>query len=113
MEIPGYTAMGQLALGDKQLLDRLFQQLQPRISEMTFAGLYLFRRGHDYCLARVGESLAGLGTGDDGRKYCLPPLGGDIASALDMLFAQGVELYGADDESVARHPERRLTVGDA
>lgn len=113
MEIPGYTAMGQLALGDKQLLDRLFQQLQPRISEMTFAGLYLFRRGHDYRLARVGESLAGLGTGYDRRRYCLPPLGGDIASALDMLFAQGVELYGADDESVARHPERRLTVGDA
>jgi hypothetical protein len=34
MEIPVCPAMRHLAPGDKQLLDRLFLQLQPRISAL-------------------------------------------------------------------------------
>jgi hypothetical protein len=89
-------------MGDKPLLDNIFGTLQPRISEFTFAGLYLFRRAHGYTLAQRADALLLLGRGYDGRRYFLPPLGGDTAGALDALFSDGLELYGAD-EAFAAH----------
>ena len=50
MAIPPYPASRPLALTDKPLLDELFALLQPRISEFTFANLYLFRAAHAYRL---------------------------------------------------------------
>ena len=97
MEIPRYPELRPLEIGDKPLLDDLFRQLQPLVSELTFAGLFLFRSAHDYRLARVIDSLVVFGRGYDGRSYFLPPLGGDIAAALELLFAAGQELYGADE----------------
>jgi len=88
-------------MNDKQLLDGLFDQLQPRVSELTFAGLYLFRRAHEYRISRVGESIVVLGRGYDGGRYALQPLGGDVAGACTLLLANGHELYGVDDDFVA------------
>ena len=48
MEIPVYQASRPLSMEDKPLLDQLFMQLQPKISELTFAALYLFCHAHDY-----------------------------------------------------------------
>lgn len=102
MKIPPYPASRPLAITDKPLLDRLCADLQPRISELTFAGLYLFRKAHDYRLTTVAESLVILGRGYSGEKrYFLPPLGGDVAEALKVMFADGQTLYGADDTFVA------------
>ncbi|MFZ2948908.1 MAG: DUF2156 domain-containing protein [Desulfuromonadaceae bacterium] len=103
MEIPPYPASRPLVIGDKPLLDRLCDELQPRISELTFAGLYLFRIAHEYKLATAVDSLVVLGRGYDGSEYFLPPLGGDIAAALKIMFASGLPLYGADDQFVARY----------
>jgi uncharacterized protein len=97
MEIPVYPDTRPLDISDKPLLDQLFRKLQPRVSELTFAGLYLFRSAHAYRLTMVGDSPVVLGKGYDARNYFLPPLDGDIPRALDTLFAQGQELYGADD----------------
>lgn len=103
MEIPQYPASRPLSLEDKLLLDDHLERLQPRVSELTFAGLFLFRRAHDYHLTYVHNSLVLLGKGYDSRRYFLPPLGGDVASALDVLFGCGLELYGADEAFVAQH----------
>lgn len=103
MEIPLYPAARPLDMADKPLLDQLFNQLQPRASELTFAGLFLFRRAHDYRLTRVYDSLVVLGKGYDGRPYALPPLGGDVSEALALLLADGTELYGADDAFVEQY----------
>jgi uncharacterized protein len=103
MEIPRYPASRPLSLEDKPLLDRLLEQLQPRVSEFTFAGLYLFRRAHDYHLTMLQDSLVLLGKGYDSKRCFLPPLGGNIADALEVLFAEGKELYGADDAFAARY----------
>lgn len=103
MEIPAYPQARQLDFGDKALLDQVFQTLQPRVSELTFAGLYLFRKAHDYRLAMLGDALVVLGKGYDGRRYFLPPLAGDVSSALEVLFADGLELYGADEDFAARY----------
>ena len=103
MEIPLYPASRPLSMEDKQQLDKLFAQLQPRISELTFAGLFLFRRAHDYRLTQVQDSLVLLGKGYDAKPYFLPPLGGDVAGALAVLFHDGRELYGADETFAARY----------
>ncbi|MFZ4858459.1 MAG: DUF2156 domain-containing protein [Desulfuromonadaceae bacterium] len=97
MEIPPYPASRPLALSDKPLLDTLCADFQPRISEMSFAGLYLFRKAHEYKLTSVAGSTVLIGTGYDGSAYFLPPLGGDTAAALSVLFADKLPLYGADE----------------
>lgn len=103
MEIPQYPGSRGIMLEDKPLLDRLFSEMQPRVSELTFANLYLFRKAHDYRLTRVGEAVLALGRGYDGAPYFLPPFGGDIAAAASKLLDDGVTLYGADDAFLERH----------
>lgn len=103
MEIPPYPASRPLAIEDKPFLDRLCTDMQPRISELTFAGLYLFRSAHEYRLSTTGDSIVVLGTGYDGTRYFLPPLGGDVANALERMLATGLPLYGADDPFLARY----------
>src|SRR5512138_1701233 len=93
--LPSFPSFRPLDLYDKPLLDRIFAELQPRVSELTFAGLYLFRFAHDYRLTTVNDSIVVLGKGYDGSEYFLPPLNGDIAEALSSLFAAGLTLYGA------------------
>jgi len=102
MEIPAWPAFRLLDVSDKPRFDRIFEQLQPRVSELNFAGLYLFRRAHDYALSLIGDSVVVLGKGYDERRYCLPPLDGDVSGACDLLLDAGLELYGVDDEFAAR-----------
>jgi hypothetical protein len=103
MEIPPYPASRPLTLNDKPLLDRLCTGLQPRISELTFAGMYLFRKAHHYQLTMVEDSVVVLGKGYDSADYFLPPLGGDVAAALKIMFAYGWALYGADELFIVRY----------
>ncbi|BCG47871.1 hypothetical protein GEOBRER4_n2719 [Citrifermentans bremense] len=97
MEIPQYPNSRVITLEDKAQLDPLFNALQPRVSELTFANLYLFRKAHDYRLSQVGDAVVALGRGYDGSPYFLPPFGGDIAAAAKRLLEEGLTLYGADD----------------
>ncbi len=97
MIIPAYPESRALDMADKPLLDRILADLQPRISELTFAGLYLFRIAHEYQVSMVGDSLVILGKGYDGISYFLPPLCGNIENALSTLFQDDRVLYGADE----------------
>jgi len=97
MEIPVWPASRPLDISDKPLFDSIFEQLQPRVSEFTFAGLYLFCTAHEYCLAMIGDSVVVQGKGYDGTRYCLPPLGGDVVGACEVLLDAGLELYGGED----------------
>ena len=105
MEIPAWPAARPLDIIDKPRFDGLFELLQPRVSELTFAGLYLFRRAHDYTLSLMGDSIVVLGKAYDGTCYCLPPLGGDASRACQLLLDAGLELYGVDDAYAARFLE--------
>lgn len=98
MKIPVYPESRAIIMSDKLLLDRVFAVLQPRVSELTFAGLYLFRNAHDYQVTMVGDSLVVLGKGYDGARYFLPPLCGNITDALTTLFNDNHTLYGADEK---------------
>ncbi len=102
-DIPRYPATRPLALAHKPLLDPLFAVLQPRVSELTFANLYLFREAHAYRLTLVEDSTVVLGQGYGGEEYFLPPLGGDVAGVLRLLLERGMTLYGADEPFAARY----------
>ncbi len=97
MDVPRYPASRSLDISDKPLLDDVFGRLQPRVSELTFANLYLFRNAHAYRLTMVGDALVVLGKGYGGEDYVLPPLTGDITGAIGVLFGGGFTLYGADE----------------
>ncbi|BDV43928.1 hypothetical protein GURASL_28510 [Geotalea uraniireducens] len=103
--LPAYPGCRPLELADRELFAGRFAALQPRVSELTFAGLYLFRHAHDYRLAALGDTLLIFGSGYGGDPYVLPPLGGDVRGAVARLLADGLALYGADDRFV----ERQLT----
>lgn len=103
MEIPPYPATRPLNREDRELLHGLFQQLQPEISEFSFANLYLFRTIHDYSLSLLGESLVIFGRGYGGERYFLPPLGGQPDETAVQLLAEGWSLFGADERFVTEH----------
>jgi len=102
MEIPSWPASRPLDISDKPRFDRVFEQLQPRVSELTFAGLYLFRTAHDYTLSLIGDSIVVMGQGYDGARYSMPPLGGDVSGACKLLLDAGLELYGVEDAFAIR-----------
>ena len=102
MEIPAWPAFRPFDISDKPLFDSIFEQLQPRVSELTFAGLYLFRTAHDYSLSLIGDSVVVLGKGYTCKCYCLSPLGGDVSGACDLLLDAGLELFGVDDVFASR-----------
>lgn len=94
--IPAFPVARPITLSDKPLLDAVFADLQPCVSELTFAGLYLFRKAHDYSLSVAGNSIVVLGKGYDGLPRFLPPLRGDVSASLEQLLGAGLMLYGAD-----------------
>lgn len=100
MNAPSYPDSREITLYDKPMFDAIFDRIQPRISEFTFAGLYLFRHAHSYRITSCEGSIIVLGKGYDGHKYFLPPLEGNIDAALGKLFSEGIELYGADKDFV-------------
>ena len=112
MEIPSYPGSRPLDLADKPLLDTKFSVLQPRVSELTFAGLYLFRAAHDYRLTMMGGSLVVLGRGYSGERYCMPPLDGDVSGALEVLWDDGLDVYGADETLAERCLKRGGVTAD-
>jgi uncharacterized protein len=100
MKIPAYPESRALDISDKPLLDRILNELQPRISELSFAGLFLFRTAHDYRLTMIDDSIVVLGRGYDVTEYFLRPLSGNIQKAISTLFSDGLPLYGADGQFV-------------
>lgn len=97
MKIPPYPKSRALLIEDKTLLDRIFKDLQPSVSELSFAGLFLFRTAHDYRLTMIEDSIVLIGKGYDGNEYFLPPICGNIQNALTVLFNDRLTLYGADE----------------
>jgi len=99
--IPPYPAARPLELADRALFQEHFHALQPVVSELSFANLFLFRRIHQYTVTRVNDSLVVFGCGYDAAPYFLPPLSGDRGKTARKLLYEGHSLYGADELFVA------------
>jgi hypothetical protein len=98
--VPTYPDVRPLELSDRELLQDHFRLLQPTVSELSFANLYLFRQVHCYTLSILNDSLVVSGCGYDGRPYALPTLSGDRGETARMLLAEGNTIYGADEQFV-------------
>lgn len=101
--IPEYPASRPLELADRAMLREHFLALQPVVSELSFANLFLFRHVHHYTLTTVGGSLTVFGSGYDGLSYFLPPLSGERGTAAGRLIQEGNTLYGADELFLTEH----------
>jgi hypothetical protein len=86
-DIEEYPAFSALALEHRPVLHPRFQRLAEGISELTFAGLYLFREAHRYQVSRLGEDLF-VFSGADDRPFFLLPFGLPERAVLDRLFEQ-------------------------
>lgn len=85
------------------MLQEKLRELQPLVSELSFANLFLFRHIHRYLLATLNDSLVISGCGYDGQPYFLPPISGHYGETALRLLAEGKTLYGADERFVAEH----------
>jgi len=101
LSVPSYPAARPLEIRDRKLLHEHFLRLQPIVSELSFANLYLFREVHRYTITSVNDSMVVSGCGYDGLPYVLPPLSGDRGETARMLVDKGHTLYGADEQFVA------------
>lgn len=103
LPIPAYPASRSLEITDKALLQEHFRALQPVVSELSFANLFLFRHVHQYALTIFNDSLTVFGCGYDGQPYFLPPVSGDRGEVARTLLDEGNVLYGADEQFLAEH----------
>jgi len=103
VSIPQYPAARPLQLSDRSILQAELCALQPLVSELSFANLYLFRHVHRYLLTAVSDSLVILGCGYDGQPYFLPPISGHRVETACRLLAEGKTLYGAEERFIAGH----------
>lgn len=103
--IPIYPAARPLELADKRLFQEHFRALQPLVSELSFANLFLFRQAHHYSVTAVADSVVIFGCGYDGQPYFLPPISGERGAAACRLLQEGHTLYGADEPFLADNLE--------
>ncbi len=103
--IPPYPATRPLELADRALFTKHFHALQPLVSELSFANLFLFRRIHQYRVSVVADSLVIFGCGYDGLPYFLPPVSGKRWATARKLLQEGLTLYGADEQFVTEFLE--------
>lgn len=104
MNIPDWPDSRPIAIEDKPFFDNMFSSLQPRVSEFTFAGLYLFRLAHDYRVSRHQDCLIIRGKGYDGSSYALIPLGIETNKSTLLLAESGITIYGADNYYIQSLP---------
>lgn len=107
-----------LEIEDKPVFDRFFEEDPPRISEMTFTNLFMWRRRHrPQWLEREGCLCIVFETGES-RLCGFPPVGkGDKPGALAFLceeigkVSEEIRICRAGEEFVTAHVDRsRYTI---
>lgn len=83
--IEQYPKFSPLALDQRPELHPRFQRLPEGMSELTFAGVYLFRDAHRYQVARLDGDLYVI-AGRDAEPFFMLPFGLPGKEVLDALF---------------------------
>lgn len=87
-QIPDFPDFCEVSLPLAGEVQPLLRDLQPEISEFTFANLFLFRTAHSFQLSRWKGLLLVLGRGYDQVRYAYPPIGqGNVEEASKRLCA--------------------------
>ncbi len=102
-ELPTFPEFKNFSLKEKPILDRVFREFPPVISEFTFTNLFIWRHAYQFRISRFGTFLCLLA--DKGAdSFFLPPIGeGDkvecITTLLHYLKEKGI------DPKIDRVPE--------
>ncbi len=83
--IKEYPESSSLSLDQRPLLHPRFQRLAEGMSELTFAGLYLFRETHHYELSWVGDEVVII-TGRNAEPFFILPFEFPPEEVLNSLF---------------------------
>lgn len=101
MKIPDYPDFKEITLDDKGEVESHLREGR-KISEFTFANLYLFREVHHYALSRINGFLvvSGMDSEKNGEYFMLPSgLPGE--GALSELFRRFFYMKNADEAQAA------------
>lgn len=84
--ITEYPQFAPLDLAQRPVLHPRFQRLTEGMSELTFAGIYLFRETHHYRIARIGTDVVVI-AGTDAEPFFILPFELPPRDVLAALFA--------------------------
>ena len=88
MVMAQYPECSEIALEQRPELDAQFRGLPGRMSELSFADIYLFRQTHQYRAAQLEGDLVVI-SGEDAEPFFILPFGLPPPQTLDQLL----ELY--------------------
>ncbi len=83
--IEEYPEFSPLSLEQRPVLHPRFQRLADGMSELTFAGIYLFREVHNYQISRAGEDVFVI-AGADAEPFAIVPFALPPEEILNSLF---------------------------
>ncbi len=84
--IPRYPSIAEVTLELKEELTLFFSSLNERLSEFTFANIYLFRDTHNYRVSRLPDGRVLITGCDDGERFFILPAGLVEEALLEELF---------------------------
>jgi len=113
-DIPEFPESQKLTFEDKALLEALFKEMQPQISELTFTNLYVWNEAEPVRLSRLNKTvLLQRRRILDGKNVFLPSWTNEtISTLLENLRRAAVEnhteilLYGIDSMQARQLGER-------
>jgi len=106
MTMAQYPAFSEIALEQRPALHPRFAALPDGMSELTFAGIYLFRHVHRYKIALLDEDLVVI-SGEDAEPFFILPFGLPPQDVLAELF----DRFGMTKCSSASQAEQLSAMG--
>ncbi len=107
--IPYYPQSLEITLGLRDVLHPMFQKLPEGLSEFTFANIFLFRKDHNYEIARldseaeefIDNPLMVITGNDGGELFFMLPFGIPNKEMLSLLFLKHNTLKCASRSQMA------------
>lgn len=107
--IEEYPEFSSLHLEQRPELHPRFQRLTEGMSELTFAGLYLFRHAHHYQISRIGKDVFVI-TGADPELFFILPFALPPEDVLTSLFARHRTMKAVSPSQAPRLSQRGCRV---
>jgi hypothetical protein len=107
--IEEYPEFSPLSLEQRPVLHPRFQGLTDGMSELTFAGLYLFREAHRYHISRVGEDIFVI-AGTDAEPFFILPFELPPEDVLNSLFDRHRSIKAVSRSQAERLSQRGYRV---
>ncbi len=114
--LPQFPELAELRLEHRPILDPLLRAVQPRVSELTFTNLYIWRRAYGARVTRRGEVVCLFSLRENPQEsFLLPPLGAsaggeDVRLGLKLMADLG---HAPRLARIDRRESKRLGLSEA